>query len=221
MEEYSRPKKMVVFDMDNTLLRGRFIDCCAEQYNFTQALGLLRQIDHDPVSLTVRIASFLKGRRKSELLAIADNMMVIEDIAEVIAELKKRSYVIGIISDSYQLITDHFTRLLGADFSMANELQYEGEKLTGEVLIPSYFHYSEQSTCKHQVCKTNALRYQAAKYGVGLEDTVVVGDSENDVCMIKHAGLGVAFCTTNELLKTVASKHIEKKSFGELLKFTS
>ncbi len=56
--------KMVVFDMDNTILRGRFIDDCAERFNFKQALNLLRQIDHDPVSLTIRIASFLKRQNK-------------------------------------------------------------------------------------------------------------------------------------------------------------
>jgi HAD superfamily phosphoserine phosphatase-like hydrolase len=221
MDENNSRKKMVVFDMDNTLLRGRFIDTCSQQYNFSQALGLLRQIDHDQVSLTVRIASFLKDRSRSELIDIAEAIPMVEDILTVVNELKKRSFIIGIISDSYQLITDHFAKKLGADFSMGNELQYEGEILTGQVLIPSYFHYSEQSSCKHQVCKTNALRYITNKYRVKLEDCVVVGDSENDVCMIRHAGLGVAFCTTNELLRNVASRHIEQTSFGELLKFTN
>ena len=221
MDDNTLTKKMVVFDMDNTLLRGRFIDTCSQQYNFTQALGLLRQIDHDPVSLTVRIASFLKDRSKSELIDIAEEIPMVDDIVTVVNELKKRSFIIGIISDSYQLITDHFAKKLGADFSMGNELQYEGEILTGHVLIPSYFHYSEQSTCKHQVCKTNALRYITNKHRVKLDDCVVVGDSENDICMIKHAGLGVAFCTTSELLRNVAARHIEQNAFGELLKFTN
>jgi HAD superfamily phosphoserine phosphatase-like hydrolase len=219
MDDNTLTKKMVVFDMDNTLLRGRFIDTCSQQYNFTQALGLLRQIDHDPVSLTVRIASFLKDRSKSELIGIAEGIPMVDDIVTVVNELKKRSFIVGIISDSYQLITDHFAKKLGADFAMGNELQYEGEILNGQVLIPSYFHYSEQSTCKHQVCKTNALRYITNKHRVKLQDCVVVGDSENDICMIKHAGLGVAFCTTNELLRNVAARHIEKNAFGELLNF--
>jgi glucosyl-3-phosphoglycerate synthase len=213
------PPKMVVFDMDNTLLQGRFIDACAEKFNFKQALNLLRQIDHDPVSLTVRIATFLKGKTKAELLDIATGIPMVNDVAEVVNELKRRSYTIGIISDSYQLITQQVAERMGADFWLGNELLYENDHLTGEVLIPSWFHYSDESTCKHQVCKTNALRYICNKYGVALKDCVVVGDSENDICMIQHAGIGVAFCSTSEWMKSVARKHIGKKAFAELLEY--
>jgi glucosyl-3-phosphoglycerate synthase len=213
--------KMVVFDMDNTLLHGRFIDICAEKFNFKQALNLLRQIDHDPVSLTVRIASFLEGKSKSELLEIVAGIDVVEDIVEVVDELKRRSYAIGIISDSYQLVTQFVAKKINADFWMGNELLYQDEILTGQVLIPSYFHYSEESSCKHQVCKTNALRYICKKYGVSLEDCIVVGDSDNDICMVGHAGIGVSFCTTSEMLKNTAKKHIEQRTFNELLSFAS
>jgi len=43
------------------------------------------------------------------------------------------------------------------------------------------------------------------------------GGGENDKCMIKEAGMGVAFCTENTLLKKVADKVIDKPSFSELL----
>src|SRR5687768_2622914 len=99
-------KKMVVFDMDNTLLKGRFIDKCAKEFNFSQALNLLRQIDKNPISLTVRVASFLRGKSKQELLSIADNIPVVDDASTVIRELKSRRYRIGIISDSYQFVTN-------------------------------------------------------------------------------------------------------------------
>jgi phosphoserine phosphatase len=216
-----RGKKMVVFDIDNTVLQGSFIDVCAEKFNFKQALVLLRQIDHDPVSLAVRTAAFLKWKKKSELLEIASGIRMAEDIVEVVNELKNRSYIIGIISDSYQLVTQYIASQINADFWMGNELQYEGELLTGEVLIPSYFHYSEESPCKHQVCKTNALCYIANKYKVKIEDCIAVGDSDNNICMIKHAGTGVTFCTTNELLKKAAKKHIDQKRFSELLEYAS
>jgi glucosyl-3-phosphoglycerate synthase len=219
MEVNRQGRKMIVFDMDNTLLQGRFIDACAERFNFKQALNLLRQIDNDPVSLTLRIAGFLKGKTKKELLDIVAAIPLVDDIVEVSEELKRRSYIIGIISDSYQLITQHVANRIGADFWLGNELLYEQDKLTGEVLIPSWFHYSEESTCRHQACKTNALRYICRKYNMELKDCIVVGDSENDICMVQHAGIGVAFCSTSEWLKSVAEKHIEKKKFAELLAY--
>jgi glucosyl-3-phosphoglycerate synthase len=210
--------RMLLFDMDDTLLKGRFIDVCAEQFNFRQALNLLRQIDRNAVSLTQRIASFLQGKTKDELIDIVKTIPLVDDIIDVTAVLKKRGYKIGIISDSYQVITQYVGERIGADFSLANELQFDNGYLTGEVLIPSYFHYSEESTCRHQVCKTNALRYASHKYNVPLSQCIVVGDSDNDICMLQHAGLGVAFCAT-EALKNVAAKKIDKRSFVELLDY--
>jgi glucosyl-3-phosphoglycerate synthase len=212
-------RKMVVFDMDNTLLQQRFIEVCAEQYNFTQALALLRQIDHDAVSLSQRIAYFLKDKKRSELLGIASTIPMVPDIFEVVEQLRSRSYKIGIISDSYSVITEMIAEQIGADFHLANELQFVGDQATGEVLIPSYFHYSSESTCKHQVCKTNALRFICNKYETRLENCIVVGDSDNDACVLKHAGISIAFCTTSDLLKSVAKKHIEKRAFRELLAY--
>src|SRR6187455_1400395 len=101
----SPDNKLVVFDVDNTLLQGRFIDECSERFNFKQALNLLRQIDHDPVSQARRIASFLKGQKKNLLLEVARSIPLIEDVTDVVAELKRRSYKVGIISDSYQVVT--------------------------------------------------------------------------------------------------------------------
>lgn len=211
--------KMVVFDLDNTLLEDRFIEVCSRHYNFRQALALVRQIDNDAVSLTRRIASFLRDRTKKELLELADSIALVPDTLDVVRELKKRSYHIGIISDSYQFVTQLVAKKIGADFELANELVFIAGSATGEVLVPSYFHYNNDSSCKHQVCKTNALRHICRQYQVKFEDCIVVGDDGSNTCMISHAGLGVSFCTTDELLKSVAQKHIEEKSFSELLKY--
>lgn len=212
---------MVVFDMDNTLLEKRFIDTCAYEFNFTQALELLRQIDKDPVSITYRIASLLKGKHRSDLLNVVQSIPIVKDIYEVVTELKSRNYKIGIISDSYSLITAFVGDKIKADFGLANELVFDGDTVTGQVLIPSYFHYSQESTCTHQVCKTNALRYICNKYSTAVSNCIVIGDSENDVCMVSHAGLGVAFCTTNELLKATAAKHIHEKAFSGILVYAT
>ncbi|HYC29149.1 MAG TPA: glycosyl transferase family 2, partial [Chitinophagaceae bacterium] len=83
-------RKMVVFDMDNTVLQGKFIDVCAKKYNFRQALALLKNIDKNSISLAKRIGSFLKAKPVQELVRIADEIPVVRDIPEVIDELKQR-----------------------------------------------------------------------------------------------------------------------------------
>jgi histidinol phosphatase-like enzyme len=57
----------------------------------------------------------------------------------------------------------------------------------------------------------------ARKYEISLENFIAIGNSENDVCMIENAGMGIAFCTTNKRLKNAADKAIEHLSFAGLL----
>lgn len=212
-------RKMVVFDMDNTVLQGKFIDVCAKRYNFRQALALLKNIDKNSISLAKRIGSFLKAKPVQELVRVVDEIPVVRDIPEVIKELKQREYTVGIISESYDLITSHIAKKIGADFYLSYQLQQIEDISTGEVTIPNYFQYSELSSCDHPVCKTNALRHVCMQQNVSLQNCIVVGDSESDLCMLSHAGVGVAFCTSSELLKKMAGKHITTPAFTELLEY--
>ncbi|HNY12704.1 MAG TPA: HAD hydrolase family protein, partial [Candidatus Wallbacteria bacterium] len=77
-----------------------------------------------------------------------------------------------------------------------------------------------QSRCNHPICKGNAVLDAAARYGINPENIIAVGDGENDICMIKNAGVGIAFCSTNKMLKTIADFEINEKSFSSLLKIT-
>ena len=181
---------MVVFDMDNALLQGRFIDVCAKKYNFKQALDLLRNIDKNSISFTKRVASFLQGKAIQELTRIADDIPLAKDIEEVAKELKERGYLICIITDSYQVIANRVGNKIGADWCLSYELDHVGGVATGQVRIPAVFSYSENSSCDHPVCKTNALRHLCEKFNILMQNTIVIGGHENDLCMIRHAGIG-------------------------------
>jgi glucosyl-3-phosphoglycerate synthase len=216
-EKLSGFHKMAIFDMDDTILQGRFIDACATAFGFTAKLEDLRAREKDAIILTKRIGSYLKGRTMDELLHVASQIDMVSDIKEVIKELKNRGYIIGIISNSYTLITNFVRQKIGADFSYANQLEFFEGKVTGEINMPSYFFGSPDSVCGHSYCKTNALQYACEKYNVPLKSCIVVGDSRDDRCMVGHAGKGVAFCTKDELLETIAFKNIRENSFQSLL----
>lgn len=212
--------KLVVFDMDNTLLEGRFIDTCADHFNFKSALMNIRSSESDVILLTKHIATLLKGKTFSELIEVADSISIIEGTKDVVIELKKRGYIVGIISDSYDCITNHVKNKLGMDFSLSNELEFSKSVCTGEVKIPSFLFNNNKSICKHSLCKTNAVLSLLGKYNIQKENTIAIGDSMNDLCMIKEAGLGIAFCSKDELLNHHADLIINKKSFQELLNLT-
>lgn len=216
-EELAAFHKMVALDMDNTILKGRFIDKAAKKFGFYPALEDLRANEKDPIILSKRIGLMLKGKTIDDLLNVVDEMEIIEDTKKVIKEFKKKNYIVGIISNSYSLIANYVKQKIGADFSLAYSLEFFEGKTTGEVNVPYYFFGSPESICGHSLCKTNALQHACEKYNVLLKNCIVVGDSMDDRCMVGHAGKGVAFRSNDELLERVATISIKEESFESLL----
>ncbi len=212
-------KKMVVLDMDNTILQGRFIYQAAEKFHFRKELLEIISNNNESFLITKMLAKLLKGLNLAQLIAVAEDIPLVEDIIEVVAELKRREYIVGIISDSYNFVASHIANKISAHFSIANELEFSKSMATGEVKILSYFIKTGQSRCNHNFCKSNALLDLSKKYNIPPANIIAIGDSENDICMVKHAGIGVAFCSDNKLLNSIADKVITQKRFAPVLEF--
>jgi len=133
--------------------------------------------------------------------------------------LHKRGYLVGIISDSYDFVTTHIKNKINADFALSNELEFSNSIATGEVKVPSFFFPGERSVCRHTLCKSHAMIKVLDKHSISLSNTIAVGDSSNDLCMVKQAGIGVSFCSTHELLNYSADKVISTPSFSPILEF--
>jgi phosphoserine phosphatase SerB len=219
-ESLSDLKKMIVFDMDQTILEKSFINTAAERFGFKYALIEIVTKNNNPFIRTKQIAKLLKGRTIAEILTVVDEIPLVHDLKEVVDELKRRGFICGIISDSYDCVTNHLKNKIGLDFSLGNELEFSKSIATGEVKIPSFFTKPTDSYCEHDYCKGNVLKHVSQKYGVLLTNIITVGDGENDICMLKMAGIGVSFCSTNSLVDLVADKIIKERSFVSLLEIT-
>ena len=210
-------EKMIIFDMDNTLLEGSFITTAADEFNFRDDLIKIVTEYTNPYIRTKSIARLLRGRSIDEILGVVDKINIVDDAAEVIRELKKSGYICGIISDSYDTVTNHIKNKLKMDFSIANELEFSKSVATGEVKVHSAFMRNKHSKCPHDFCKSNVLFELAEKYRIDIKNIIAVGDSENDICLIKESGIGVAFRSKNSYLNLVADKIITENSFRDIL----
>jgi glucosyl-3-phosphoglycerate synthase len=181
----------------------------------------IRSEENDSISRTKRIATLLKGKALNELIEVAESIPLVSDALEVVLKLKERGFVTGIISDSYDCITQFVRNKLGMDFSLSNELEFSRSVCTGEVKLPSFFFSSVQSICRHTLCKTNALLQVLDRYGIVKENAIVVGDGLNDLCMIKESGMGIAFCSSEKLVNQHADVTLNFPSFSPLLKLVT
>jgi HAD superfamily phosphoserine phosphatase-like hydrolase len=212
-------KKMLIFDMDKTILHSSFISTLAEKYKFKKQLIAIVSQNNNPYTRTKLIARLLKGLNIKQLLDTVDKIPVTAEFENVTSSFKKNGYVCGIISESYDFITNHLVNKFGLDFSIANELEFSNGAATGEVKIPSVFIKGRKSNCNHDFCKSNAMREVAKRYKIDIKNIIAIGDSENDICMIKNCGIGISFCSANETLNLVAKKIIHERSFSPLLEF--
>jgi len=210
-------EKMIIFDMDNTLLEGSFITTAAEEFKFTDELIKIVTEYSNHYTRSKSIARLLKNKSFNEILEVVDKIKIIDDAAHVIRELKKKGYICGIISDSYDIVTNHLKNKLKMDFSIANELEFSKSIATGEVKVPSAFMRNKHSKCNHDFCKSNVLFELAEKYKIDIKNIIAVGDSENDICLIRESGIGIAFRSHNSYLNLVADSIITEKSFSQIL----
>lgn len=215
-ESAKKLKKIAIFDMDNTLLRSSFIHTAAERFGFKKELIEIISTQANPFIRTKQIARLLKGKNISELLKTVDEIPVTPHTQEIIGLLKENGFIVGLISDSYDCIVNHLRNRFSFDFSLGNELEFSKSVATGEVKIPSFILPHENSLCSHEYCKTHTLTHICRRFDVPVSDTLAIGDGENDICIIKKAGIGVSFCSTNSLLDAVADVVVKEPDFNTL-----
>jgi HAD superfamily phosphoserine phosphatase-like hydrolase len=203
-EMVRNPRKMIVFDMDYTLLQGSFLQAAAERFGFTRELNDILAQPKSNYIKTQKIARLFEGRTFAELIHVVESIPLIGDAVQVIRELQVRGYVCGIISDSYHAIANHVKNLLGLDFTLGNELEFQKSVATGEVKIPSQLLKDRFSQCEHEHCKANMFQYILHRFGISLADSVAVGEGESDICMVKMAGTGISFNSTTPQVDEVA-----------------
>lgn len=216
-EHVRKIKKIIFFDMDHTLLAGSFIQHFIGHFNLSAKYEKILSEESDLVIITKRIANLLRGVTLIDILNLVDTIPIVSDAKDVIAELKKKNYLVGIVSHSFDVVVNHIKNKLGMDFSLGHELEFSKSICTGEVKIPSFYFKSETSLCNHSICKTHAMQKMVSNNNILVKNSVAVGDSTYDLCMIRQAGIGVSFCTHEKIVEFHSDINIYESSFRKLL----
>jgi len=192
IEKGGAAPKLIAFDMDGTLLVDRVIHVLAKRFGFASELEKISLSDGPKYVRSRNIAKLLRGLRLREFTEVVEGMRLMEGAVEAMDTLRDRGYTIGIISDSYTFATAIVARKLQIDFNVANILAVNDGVISGELDMPLGWE-EIGCTCGQSVCKRYQLAKAAERYGVEMRDTVAVGDSEADSCMIESAGVGILF----------------------------
>ena len=190
MENYSlerRNKRLIVFDVDSTLIQGEVIEMLAERAGAGAAVSAITdaamrgELDFAE-SLHQRVAT-LAGLPAEVLDEVADQVELTPGARTTIRTLRRLGFHCGVVSGGFRQVIEPLAHELMLDFVAANELEIIDGRLTGRVVGPIV----------DSAGKAKALRDFANQAGVPMEQTVAVGDGANDIDMLNAAGLGVAF----------------------------
>ena len=182
-----RSKRLVVMDMDSTLIRIEVIDELArahgvgEQVSAITRRAMLGELDFDQ-SLRERVG-LLKGLDASVLQNLADNLPLTEGAETLLRVLKRLGYRTAVISGGFSVAAEALKKRLGIDFAWSNTLEIQDGVLTGKVLGPIV----------NAQRKADLLGELSAREGVPLDQVIAIGDGANDLLMLQKAGHGIAF----------------------------
>jgi phosphoserine phosphatase len=183
----NRVKKMLLADMDSTMIQQECIDELADEAGVgprvadITARAMNGELDFDG-ALRERVG-LLKGLDANVIEQVLETRIsLMPGGKELLATMKKNGAYAALVSGGFTAFTTKVATTLGFDENRANTLIIEDNKLSGEVGTPILGRQA----------KVDALEQITARLGISEADVMAVGDGANDLGMLGRAGAGVA-----------------------------
>jgi phosphoserine phosphatase len=209
---FRRNKRMIVFDMDSTLIQAEVIDELAElcgvgaEVKAITERAMNGEMDFDE-SLKLRVSK-LKGLKVERMQEVLENLPLTPGVEEFIKTIKILGYKVALISGGFTFFADALKKKLGLDYSFANELEVKDGELTGRVT----------GTIVNANQKAILVKLIAQQENISLEQVVAIGDGANDLPMLAAAGLGIAF-HAKDVVRKEAQQHLSHGPMTSILYF--
>lgn len=209
-DDSTRRKKLVVFDMDSTLIQHEVIDMIAsyvgleEEVSKVTEAAMRGELDFN-ASLEQRV-KLLKGVPVTVYEDMKKRLNLTPGAKELCGGLKEQGVKLAVLSGGFQPFVDWIKGVLQLDYAYANNLADDGEVLEGKTV----------GRIVNADVKAQLLAEIAEKEGIPLELTVAVGDGSNDLKMMAAAGFGVAF-NAKPIVQAQAPSRLNTGNLADIL----
>ena len=192
-----RRKRLLVADMESTLIENEMLDDLAAMVGIGEEVASITRAamngELDFKNAVRERVALLTGLPIERMEEAAARIRLMAGARTLVQTMKAHGAYTAIVSGGFLFFTNQVRGWLGADFDQANNLEIASGSLTGEVSEPVLDRDG----------KLNALKRLARERGLTIEQTLSVGDGDNDLPMLQAAGLGVAFHAKKRVAEAV------------------
>jgi phosphoserine phosphatase SerB len=185
--------KLVIFDMDGTVLNGRTIYVFAEKKGFINKLSAILDSSKQPYEKSIEIAKLLNGMQYQELLDIFKKIPLQEHVETVISYLREKQIKTALVTDGYQRFANDLKRRLGLDYAFGNRLSIVNQRVTGDLLYSNRLLQPSSDGYIYSINKRSVLDFLCMTLDISNNEVIAVGDAPVDIDMLEAAGVGIAY----------------------------
>lgn len=182
-----RRKRLLVADMDATIVEAETLDELAALAGVAdQVVPITERAMRGEIAFreaVIERVALLEGQPRSIIDRALADLRYTPGGRTLVATMRANGAYCALVSGGFDAFTRPVAAAVGFDRSEGNHLIEADGRLTGRVREPIL----------GKDAKRVFLEEMAAERGLGLDDTLTVGDGANDIPMLQAAGLGVGF----------------------------
>jgi len=183
----SSSRKLIIFDVDSTLIQEEVIDLLAARANVSEEVSTITAAsmrgEIDFTSSLAKRVSLLTGLSADDLITVRSEIHLSDGATNLIKFLQSQGHIVAAVSGGFVEVLEPLMAEIGITNYHANKLEIIDGKLTGKII----------GAIVDSKTKCETLVKFANQFKIPMTETVAIGDGANDMEMLQSAGVGIAF----------------------------